>query len=190
MLTLAPLSCWRQAPPPLYPITLSETASFSSLKICKCVKVGYSQPPCSLFSLLCCRIFLAGGGAGCIPLQALDSVRARRALRRLLVWGQLQSPTLEAMLRCVTFAPHLTLQSANSVVSIVGMAAGEDTCKVNPVRSLQSNVQEIWRKHDTSFQKVTSSSLLCPDVSLWWKIQSTRVWWMNQRLCSMCSIRL
>lgn len=61
MLTLAPLSCWRQAPPPLHPITLSENCFFPSLKICKCVKVGYSQPPCLLFSL-CCRI--RGGGFG------------------------------------------------------------------------------------------------------------------------------
>lgn len=52
------------------------------------------------------------------------------------------APALAARPGCLTFAPRLTLQSANSLVSIVVMAAGEDTRKVKPVRSLQSNVQE------------------------------------------------
>lgn len=166
---------------------------FPSLKICKCVKVGYSQPLCSLFSLLCCRIW-GGKGSRMHPSSGpwLRSHQTCIAVSSTFSahWGQLKSPALEVMLGCMTFAPYLTPQSANSLVSTVIMAAGEDTCKVKPVRSLQSNVQEKWQKHSTSFQKVTSSSLLCPDLSLWWKIQSTWVWWMNQCLCSMCSIQL
>lgn len=125
MLTLAPLSCWCQAPPPLYPITLSENCFFPSLKICKCVKVGYSQPPCLLFSL-CCRI--RGGGGGWSRMHPSPgpwlAVGARRALRRLLasvlIEGQFRSLALEALPECVTFAPLSTPQSADSLVGIVG----------------------------------------------------------------------
>lgn len=85
------------------------------------------------------------------------------------------------ILGCVTFAPRLTPQSASSLASGVVMAAGERGHLQGESqwdRFGQTWGKNIWRKRDTSFQKVTSSSLLCPDVSLWWRIQSTRVWWM------------
>lgn len=52
------------------------------------------------------------------------AVRARRALRRLLasvlIEGQFRSLALEALPGCVTIAPLSTLQSADSLVGIVG----------------------------------------------------------------------
>lgn len=64
---------------------------------------------------------LGGGGeeAGCIPLQALHSLGARRAFARLPV-----SVHRSGSPGCGTFAPHLTLQSANSPVCMAVTAAG------------------------------------------------------------------
>lgn len=81
----------------------------------------------------------------------------------------------------------LDAAKCHSPVSVVVMTAEKDIYKVKGVRWLQSNVQGKWRRYDTSFQKVTSSLLLCPDVSLWWKIQPTWVWWMNQ-VCLLSKI--
>lgn len=202
MLTLALLSCWRQAPPPLYPITLSENCFFPSLKICKCVKVGYSQPPCLLFSL-CCRIRGGGGwgwwGGRMKQDASLSRPLTRRSRQTCIAassslsahWGTVPVTGVGGAARVRDSSSSLDAAKCRfSSWALLVTAAREDACKVKPTRSLQSNVQDKWRKHDTSFQKVTSSSLLCPDVSLWWKIQSAWSWWMNQRLCSMCSIQL
>lgn len=128
---------------------------FPSLKICKCVKVGYSQPPCSLFSLLCCRIRGGGRGGGSRMHPSPGpwlAFRARRALRRLLasvlIQGQFRSPALEALPGCVTIAPHATLQSADSLVDVVGNGRqrGRSQGETNEIASVKcaGKMTEAW----------------------------------------------
>ena len=118
MLTFRALSC--QAPPPLYPNRLPETAPFpENMQMCE----SRLQPT---------------------PMLALQS----SVLQDLSLGGAVHPSPGLSLGRCRSRTPPVTDSCArrdmraNCPTRIVVMAAGEDTCKVKPGSSLQSNVQE------------------------------------------------
>lgn len=57
---------------------------------------------------------------------------------------------------CMTFVPHLTLQSANSPVSIVVITSGEDTYKVMRVKYIQEMCRENDRSLIANFRRLAA----------------------------------